>query len=52
MDIFSIVFLWVAAQCSSDASQARDFGVAKSATRRSARPDPSLRKKTLVQDDK
>jgi hypothetical protein len=35
-----------------EASQTRDYCVANNATQRAARPDPSLRQKTLVQDDK
>jgi len=35
-----------------EASQTRDFVVAKSATLRAARLDPSLRKERLLQDDK
>jgi len=34
-----------------EASQARDFWVAKNATLRAARSDPSLRKERLLQDD-
>ena len=34
-----------------EASQTRDYRVAKNATVRAARPDPSLRKKTLARDD-
>jgi hypothetical protein len=35
-----------------EASQTRDYCVAKSATPRAARPDPSRDKKRLAQDDK
>ncbi len=38
----------VVAQFEKGASQARDYCVAKNATHRAARPDPSLRKKHLL----
>jgi hypothetical protein len=38
----------LAAQSDKDASQTRDYCVAKSATHRAARPDPSLREKRLL----
>jgi hypothetical protein len=34
-----------------EASQTRDYCVAKYATHRAARPDPSLRKERLLRDD-
>jgi hypothetical protein len=37
----------VVVQFGKDASQTRDYCVAKNATHRAARPDPSLRKKRL-----
>ena len=37
----------VVVQFGKDASQTRDYCVAKNATRRAARPDPSLRKERL-----
>jgi hypothetical protein len=38
-------------QFDKEASQTRDYCVAKNATLRAARPDPSLAQRTLVQDD-
>ena len=35
-------------QFGKEASQTRDYGVAKNATHRAARPDPSLRKERLL----
>jgi len=39
---------WGVAQFGKEASQARDYGIAKNATLRAARPDPSLRKERLL----
>jgi hypothetical protein len=41
----------VAVQFGQEASKTRDYRVARSATPRAARPDPSLRKERLLQDD-
>jgi hypothetical protein len=41
----------MAGQLEKEASQTRDYGVAKGATQRAARPDPSLRKSWLARDD-
>jgi len=38
-------------QFGKEASQTRDYCVARNATLRAARPDPSLRKERLLQDD-
>ena len=47
----TLVFVLVVAQFDMEASQTRDYCVAKNATLRAARPDPSRRKKTLARDD-
>jgi hypothetical protein len=41
----------VVVQVDREASQTRDYCVAKNATHRAARPDPSRRKKRDAQDD-
>jgi hypothetical protein len=46
MDIVNVVV-----QFDKEAIQTRGYGVAKNATHRADRPDPSLRKKRLLQDD-
>jgi len=38
-------------QLVKEASQMRDYGVARNATRCAPRPDPSLRKERLLKDD-
>jgi len=38
-------------QLGKEASKTRDYCVARNATLRAARPDPSLRKERLLQDD-
>jgi len=51
---------WGVAQFGKEASQARDYGIAKNATLRAARPDPFgfaqgrlfAAQRTLAQDDK
>src|SRR5580698_2889883 len=43
---------WVAENFDKGASQTRDYCVAKSATHRAARPDPSRRKQRLLGNDK
>ena len=42
---------WLVVQFGEEASQTRDYCVARNATLRAARPDPSLRKERLLQDD-
>ena len=41
----------VVVQFGKEASQTRDYRVARHATLRAARPDPSLRKERLLKDD-
>src|SRR5205814_1911586 len=41
----------VVVQFGKEASQTRDYCVARNATLRAARPDPSLRKERLLKDD-
>jgi hypothetical protein len=42
----------IPAQFYMEASQTRDYGVAKGARHRAGRPDPSLGKPRLARDDK